>query len=176
MSLVYLLLQNKWIIRYLPLDMLLWKESLNNDGQQFHQYPQNIHPPLTSTHWTLTSHLKSLNTHLSPQIIEHPPLTSNHWTPTSHLKSLNTNSHLKSLNTHLSPQIIEHKLSPQIIEHKIYCTFLFMLNIYDRPLSVEFGVTYYFNSIWNICIFTLYGKNSNGSYMNRQKLTLSNQK
>jgi hypothetical protein len=85
-------------------------------------------------------------------------------------------SHLKSLNTHLSPQIIEHKLSPQIIEHKIYCTFLFMLNIYDRPLSVEFGVTYYFNSIWNICIFTLYGKNSNGSYMNRQKLTLSNQK
>jgi hypothetical protein len=123
----------------------------------------NIHK--TYTHLS-RSHLKSLNTHLSPQIIEHK-LTSKHWTPTSHLKSLNT---------HLSPQIIEHKLSPQIIEHKIYCTFLFMLNIYDRPLSVEFGVTYYFNSIWNICIFTLYGKNSNGSYMNRQKLTLSNQK
>ena len=64
-----------------------------------HLSPQIIEHKLTSKHWTPTSHLKSLNTHLSPQIIEHSPLTSNHWTPTSHLKSLNT---------HLSPQIIEH--------------------------------------------------------------------
>ena len=27
-------------------------ESLNNDGQQFHQYQQNKQPSLTSNHWT----------------------------------------------------------------------------------------------------------------------------
>ena len=29
-----------------------WKESLNSDGQQFHQYQQSGQPPLTLTHWT----------------------------------------------------------------------------------------------------------------------------
>ena len=29
--------------------MYLWKERLNSDGQQFHQYPQNEHSPLTFT-------------------------------------------------------------------------------------------------------------------------------
>jgi hypothetical protein len=29
------------------------KESLNSDGQQYRQYPQNEQPPLTSNHWTL---------------------------------------------------------------------------------------------------------------------------
>ena len=28
------------------------KESLNSDGQQFYQYQQNEHSPLTLTHWT----------------------------------------------------------------------------------------------------------------------------
>jgi hypothetical protein len=46
-------------------------------------------PPILRE-WTTTSHLKSLNYYLSPQIIELLPLTSNHWTTTSHLKSLNT--------------------------------------------------------------------------------------
>jgi hypothetical protein len=32
--------------------LILWKESLNSDGQQFHQYQQNEHTHLTSTHWT----------------------------------------------------------------------------------------------------------------------------
>jgi len=32
--------------------MKLWKESLNSDGQQFHQYQQNEQSPLTLTHWT----------------------------------------------------------------------------------------------------------------------------
>ena len=32
----------------------LWKESLNNDGQQFHQLQQNKQSPLTSTHWYWT--------------------------------------------------------------------------------------------------------------------------
>jgi len=30
----------------------LWKESLNSDGQQFHQNQQNERLPLTSNHWT----------------------------------------------------------------------------------------------------------------------------
>jgi len=30
----------------------LWKESLNCDGQQFYQYEQNEHLPLTSNRWT----------------------------------------------------------------------------------------------------------------------------
>ena len=30
----------------------LWKDSLNGDGQQFHQYQQNEQSPLTSHHWT----------------------------------------------------------------------------------------------------------------------------
>ena len=30
----------------------MWKESLNNDGQQFHQYLQNEQSSLTSTHKT----------------------------------------------------------------------------------------------------------------------------
>jgi len=29
-----------------------WKESLNSDGQQFHQYQQNKQSPLIVTHWT----------------------------------------------------------------------------------------------------------------------------
>ena len=31
---------------------ILWKESLNNDGQQFYQYQQNEQSPLTLNHWT----------------------------------------------------------------------------------------------------------------------------
>ena len=31
----------------------LWKESLNNDGQQYQQYQQIKQSPLASTHWTL---------------------------------------------------------------------------------------------------------------------------
>ena len=45
------------------------KESLNSDGEQFHQYQQNGQPPLTITshltttsHLTITSDLKQLNT------------------------------------------------------------------------------------------------------------------
>ena len=34
------------------LDVELWKESLNNDSQQFHQYQQNEQPPLTSNNTT----------------------------------------------------------------------------------------------------------------------------
>jgi hypothetical protein len=30
---------------------LLWKESLNSDGQQFQNYKQNEQSPLTLTHW-----------------------------------------------------------------------------------------------------------------------------
>jgi hypothetical protein len=30
----------------------LWKESLNSDGQQFHQYQLNEQSPLTLIHWT----------------------------------------------------------------------------------------------------------------------------
>jgi hypothetical protein len=29
-----------------------WKESLNSDGQQLHQYQQNEQLPYTSNHWT----------------------------------------------------------------------------------------------------------------------------
>jgi hypothetical protein len=31
--------------------LTLWKESLNSDGQQLHQYQQNEQAPLTSNHW-----------------------------------------------------------------------------------------------------------------------------
>ena len=31
---------------------LIWKESLNSDGQQFHQYQQSKQLPLISNHWT----------------------------------------------------------------------------------------------------------------------------
>jgi hypothetical protein len=30
----------------------LWKKYINSDGQQFHQYQQNEHYPLTLTYWT----------------------------------------------------------------------------------------------------------------------------
>ena len=30
----------------------LWKESLNSNGEQFHQYQQNKQSPFTLTHWT----------------------------------------------------------------------------------------------------------------------------
>ena len=30
----------------------LWKESLNSDHQQYHQYQQNEQSPLAATHWT----------------------------------------------------------------------------------------------------------------------------
>ena len=30
----------------------LWKEYLNSDGQQFHQYQQNKQSPLILSHWT----------------------------------------------------------------------------------------------------------------------------
>ena len=30
----------------------MWKESLNSDGQQSHQYQQNEQPPFISNHWT----------------------------------------------------------------------------------------------------------------------------
>jgi hypothetical protein len=33
-------------------DAHLWKENLNKDGQQFHQYQQNKLSPLTSNNWT----------------------------------------------------------------------------------------------------------------------------
>ena len=31
---------------------VLWRESLNSDGQQFYQYQQSKQPPLTFAHWT----------------------------------------------------------------------------------------------------------------------------
>ena len=31
---------------------LLWKESLNSDGKQCHQYQQNEQSPATFTYWT----------------------------------------------------------------------------------------------------------------------------
>jgi len=34
----------------------LWKESLNSDGQQFHQYQQSKQSPLTSNNWTQKDH------------------------------------------------------------------------------------------------------------------------
>jgi hypothetical protein len=30
----------------------IWKENLNSDGQQFHQYQQNEQPPLVLKYWT----------------------------------------------------------------------------------------------------------------------------
>ena len=44
--------------RTVSLFILLWKESSNSDGQQFHKYQQNKHSPLTkllsltACHWT----------------------------------------------------------------------------------------------------------------------------
>jgi hypothetical protein len=35
--------------------MFLWKESLNSDGQQFHQYHQKEQHPLALTLWTQKS-------------------------------------------------------------------------------------------------------------------------
>jgi hypothetical protein len=32
--------------------MLLWKESLNNNDQQFYEYEQNEQPPLIQNHWS----------------------------------------------------------------------------------------------------------------------------
>ena len=44
----------KKIIKFAgTIPLILWKESLNSDGQQFHQYQQNEHGHLTSTHWSL---------------------------------------------------------------------------------------------------------------------------
>ena len=36
----------------------LWKESLNSDAQQFHQYQQIRHLPLTSNRWTKRKNMK----------------------------------------------------------------------------------------------------------------------
>ena len=38
------------------ISVILWNESLNSDGQQFHQYQQNEQPLLTSNHWTQGSY------------------------------------------------------------------------------------------------------------------------
>ena len=38
--------------------MPLRKESLNSDGQQFHQYQQNEQSPLLSIHWSHKNHYK----------------------------------------------------------------------------------------------------------------------
>jgi hypothetical protein len=43
--------KTEWILIQLSADGW-WKESLNSDGQQFHQYQQSGQPPLTLTHWT----------------------------------------------------------------------------------------------------------------------------
>ena len=37
---------------FLNISKQLWKESLNSDTQQIHQYQQNQQPPLTSKHLT----------------------------------------------------------------------------------------------------------------------------
>ena len=52
-------------ITWSPYQRMLRKESLNNDGQQFHQYQPikqrwSINPPIT-TKWTITSDLNSVN-------------------------------------------------------------------------------------------------------------------
>jgi len=41
-----------WMTFMFYMYMKLWKESLNSDVQQFHQYQQNKQSPLTSNHWT----------------------------------------------------------------------------------------------------------------------------
>ena len=38
--------------------ILFWKESLNSDGHQFHQWKENVHSPLILTE--LTEYKKSL--------------------------------------------------------------------------------------------------------------------
>jgi hypothetical protein len=35
---------------------MLWKESINSDGQRFHRYLQKEQPPLTSNYWTEKDH------------------------------------------------------------------------------------------------------------------------
>ena len=46
-------------------NIVLWKESVDSDDQQFHQYQQNEHPSLTLKHWTQKynniGHLKSMS-------------------------------------------------------------------------------------------------------------------
>jgi hypothetical protein len=43
----------------------LWKESLNSDGQQFHQYQQNKQSPLIVTHLTLCVPVEGYTRHTS---------------------------------------------------------------------------------------------------------------
>jgi hypothetical protein len=58
------------------------KRKLNSDGQQFHQYQQNVQSALTFTHWTQIKNnhdICSQQFHQYQQN-EQSPLTFTHWT------------------------------------------------------------------------------------------------
>ena len=42
----------KVVFQIICFGVILWRERLNSDSQQFHQYQQNEQWPFTSTHWT----------------------------------------------------------------------------------------------------------------------------
>ena len=51
------------------------KESLNSDGQQYHQYQQNNQSPLTSTHWTEIQVLTwNRHNNVAGLMVSQPPL------------------------------------------------------------------------------------------------------
>jgi len=58
----------------------VWKESLNSDGQQFHQYQQNQQPPLILTE--LTEHKKDHDIYVSAFQYFHMPIQVTRALPT----------------------------------------------------------------------------------------------
>ena len=106
-------------------------------------------PPILRE-WTTTSHLKSLNYYLSPQIIELLPLTSNHWTQKDHdirrwkSWSLALNRHniyISTLNRHniYISTLNRHNIYISALNrHNIYISALNRHNIYISTLKIRF--------------------------------------
>jgi 5'(3')-deoxyribonucleotidase len=75
--------------------LVIWKESLNSDGQKFYQY------------------INKMNNYLSPQIIEHKIKT---W----HIKTLEIQGHAGKM-SHVSREILYHKQKISLQKTK-WCT------------------------------------------------------
>ena len=96
------------------LSYVLWKESLNSDGQQFYQYQQI---------WAITSHLS--------------PLTSNHWTKTKKTTKQNKTTTYNIVNSGLRQlqRCSDVKPFNGIINLHFWCVDLQRQLIYTKSVS-----------------------------------------
>ena len=101
------------------------KESFNSDGQQFHQYQQNVQPPFTSKQLNIKKTTTYSVTNPGPDLGQYKNVKQDLWDPNSfQLTSHCSLSLMQSANSReaTNTNFIIFGLTRLVLEPTIYCT------------------------------------------------------